>query len=50
MWTFYDYPKGVQTEAGEYKTEDDAKASFVKVQRIWNANGYADGPINAVIN
>lgn len=49
-WTFYDYPGGVKAEAGEYETEDGAKAAFIKVHRIWIANGCADGPINAVIN
>lgn len=49
-WTFYDYPKGVQTEAGVYETEDEAKAAFIKVHRIWIANGGGDGTINAVIN
>lgn len=49
-WTFYDYPKGVKIEAGEYETEDKAKAAFIKVHRIWVANDGADGPINAVIN
>jgi hypothetical protein len=47
-WTFYDYPKGVQIEAGEYPTEQDAKDASIKVLRIWYANGYADGPIGVI--
>jgi len=49
-WTFYDYPKGVETEAGEYETETEAKAAFITVHRLWVANNGTDGPINAVIN
>lgn len=49
-WTFYDYPKAVQTEAGEYPTEDEAKDASTKVLRIWIANDCADGPINSVID
>jgi hypothetical protein len=49
-WTFYDYPNGVQTEAGEYATEDEAKGAWIKVQRIWIANKGGDGPINSVID
>jgi len=49
-WTFYDYPEGVQTEAGEYPSEDEARAASIKVLRIWIANGGADGPINSVID
>ncbi len=48
-WTFYDYPDGVQTEAGEYSTEDEAKDASIKVLRIWIANRGGDGPVNSVI-
>ena len=47
-WTFYDYPKGVQTEAGEYATEDEAKDASITVFRIWEANGYGDGLVGVI--
>ncbi|HKT11578.1 MAG TPA: hypothetical protein VJW77_07105 [Terriglobia bacterium] len=48
-WTFYDYPGGIQTEAGEYPTEEEAKDAFDKVYRIWFANKGGDGPINSTV-
>ena len=48
-WTFYDYPDGVQTEAGYYSTESEAREAYDKVYKIWFANKGCDGPVNAVI-
>ena len=48
-WTFYDYPAGVRTEAGEYSTQCEAEDASIKVLRIWIANGCGDGPVNSVV-
>jgi hypothetical protein len=39
QWTFYIFPDGVQTEAGDYPDENVARAASWKSYRIWQADG-----------
>ncbi len=48
MWTFYVYPDGVQREAGDYPDEETAKDWSIRALRIWEVNGYKDGPIGII--
>jgi hypothetical protein len=38
-WTFYVYPDGKESEAGQYETETAAKDARFKALLHWGANG-----------
>lgn len=47
--TFHVFPDGIAREAGEYLDEDTAREASLKVLLIWEANGYAYGPLGTII-
>ena len=49
-WSFYVYPDGSAKEAGEYTEEEAAKQSFIKMYRLWEANGQSYQGNIAILN
>jgi len=49
-WSYYVYPQGAPEEGGEFLDENSAKQSFIKMYRLWEANGQSYQGNIAILN